>query len=226
MGRLEKLILLRNHVIHPLKHLRIASGLTQAQLARRVGVTEQFVRRAELGLLGTTTDITPLFRLTIMAINDRQQLEGRKELATALLELRVEYINFAETSRLTEQLRCEIIDNTNTKTAMDLVKDLEKDYYTLIRFISKQIIGEFKYHDYGTVRDFIWDFNKQAGNEVTSIYAFCRSLGLHLFPVQRWHINNNYKKFDGRNKADWPADLYTALVEVGVDPSKVQANGS
>lgn len=175
---------------HPLRYYRREKGLTQRGLAEHLEtqdlslfgndtVSEQWVRRLELGLVNPDTNFLPV-------VNALAPTEGMINRYTLLL--------------------------VETAPAIELATDKFPhpvnhihDWYRVLRYAARQKLEPMAL----TPESLLSEINAELNNQPT-VYAFCRSLGLHPFTVQTWVKENK------TDMVDWPKPIRDALKEVGV----------
>lgn len=215
---------------HPLRVLRVHAGLTQAQLAYRVRggsnfpekLTEQYIRRAEQGLVGDDTNLAPIVGVLLRVIKERADNEERISPEEAVESVKGLLGAYALRFAAPSLLHCE--QNMDGVNLSEQVRRCIKDWYYLKRRACWYVIdqgdyGEFPRH-FATIREFRLEVSRRIG-EGPTLYSFCRALALHLFVIQRFEKST--KRID--TISEWPKDLRTAMKIMGVDLSQITIGG-
>lgn len=207
---------------HPLRVLRVLAGLTQRQLADRVDsrvdfpetLTEQYIRKAEQGLVGDDTNLAPIVGCLLSVIKERHELEERISPNDAVEAVKGLLGSYALRYSASVLLDCE--RNLDGVPYSEQIRRCIKDWYYLRRRASALRIdsGELP-TAFNTVREFREEVCRRLGIRPT-VYAFCRALALHPFVIQRFE-----KQRVVTTISEWPKDLRTAMGILGVDLSQV-----
>lgn len=217
---------------HPLRCLRKAAGLTQAQLANKVPgpMSDQYIGRVEKGLVGELTDLRELFSVLYQTITERCVNEGRPNFSRCVRQIVADYTNYAEEISYPSRL---MVDSMARITYMDteaVYTNLINDWYRLKRYFVRCSINDDDRtemaREYRTFKEFRIAFVHAAGNyRDDSLYAFCRLLGLHVFVIQRFEAKHGPAPLEAGIAANWPHDLKAALSEVQVGWMDIKFTG-
>lgn len=237
-------------ILHPVKHLRIAAGLTQVQLANRVSVatnqpmSEQWISRVEKGLMGEDTDLSAIFTTLYSIISVRHAEEGRASYKLLVEQLITDYLveggNWSVTAPLFVDTPKELINlslsGSNASRNLALYR-LTQDWYLVQRAVAKHFItrgGDVAWPemtDWYTANDFMNTLLAQASGPSNplslSVYSFCMMLKLHPYTITRWlaaHRPESAPQPAGV-AASWPDGLRAALQAMGYPWERVAFTG-
>lgn len=191
-------------VDHPVRRLRKVAGVTQVALADQTGLTEIFVRRAELGMMGTGTELSSLTTALSRMVTKRYVEEDRDSISQVTRKLALEYaLKSIEYDTLPLN-----IDRRRTD-----INALIEDWHTLLLAKAKHDLSGFKLEGrYKNFDGFVDTFCKAIGSPTSNVYQMCRILGLHLFIVQR---------FAETPSSMLPLSMKRAFEEVGINWEQV-----
>lgn len=240
-------------ILHPVRHLRLAAGLTQRQLADRVSVatnkamSEQWISRVEKGLLGEDSDLSDIYTALHAIITVRHAEEGRDSWQEEVLFLKTNLYNAVctwKTSSAWVEQNTEInnllLSGSRASRNLGLYR-LTQDWYLVQRFVAKHwLIDTAPVYDFmietnmftwRTADDFmksLVSFTARKDNPVSlSLYAFCMMFKLHPYTIQRWASAHGPASapLEPGVAASWPDGLRTALEAIGFPWDRVRFTG-
>lgn len=200
---------------HPIEKLRNVAGLTQYQLAKRTGVTDQYIRRAEKGLIGTNTDLRDIEEVL------RTVIENREDRGMYAMYLSTILANQGVEVRLNGL-------GINLSKGYSL-SELVSNWYAIKWAVAKknlddEFLEKFANKDFATFREFrellqsrlpTTKPNYNGPGAKKTLYNFCVDLGLHPFLIQRFEREHGALSAPD-TAVSWPTDLTTALHRLGV----------
>lgn len=200
-------------ITNPVRHLRDAAGLTQYQLANLAFTTEQYILRAEKGMVGTATDLSNILDTLKHTIDTRHNLEDRISYAKTIGELHTSYLIVANALTYPSILNCDT-DNINAK-------GLIADWYLLMRALVAAKLGPAKREclsrNYSEFKELRVALCHKLKLEPT-LYSFCAVLGLHPYVVQRFEkLHPERGEMPPGIAAYWPEDIRLAWTQIGVE---------
>ncbi len=209
------------NLINPLRHLRLAAGLTQGQLANLVKsqvligdyVTEQYIRRAEKGLVGTDTDLSNILSVLHAVINARHSTEDRVSYTNVIRVLSTSMVAVASELDYPHVINSDV----NSVDAEGLVAD----WYSLKRALIHKKLGEDKCNclarNYNSFKEFRLALSHALNIEPT-MYSFCVMLGLHPYVVTRFEqMHPVGGEMPPGISNYWSEDLRVALSQAGIN---------
>lgn len=198
---------------HPIKVYRREAGLTQAALATLLekedlslmgedNVSEQWVRRLELGLVNPDTNFVPVARELVRLMAGYTQ---GNDVTVEKLLLRYTGLLLANS---TEPLR---VDAPLEQNYPQYIVWQIRDWYDVKRQIAyAELADEQKNYTLPVHPEVLQQVICRDLGEKETVYSFCRALGLHPFSVQSW------VKVNSMDPQDWPAPVRAALVDIGL----------
>jgi transcriptional regulator with XRE-family HTH domain len=203
--------------------LRVKAGLTQRQLAQRVNdlfprledsPSEQYIRRAEKGLVGEDTDLSKIIAVLVVTIKERNRYEDRISVDDTLSTIRGILVGHASEIEAPRLLAADgdLLDINDRQK----VEHYVHDWFYLKRYgarLSSSGIDSLSNRTFATAKDFRHALCGALGVP-DRVYGLCSELGLHIFVVQRFEGNRHF--------LGWPKDYRKALVTIGLDPDAIK----
>jgi hypothetical protein len=213
---------------HPLRVLRSLAGLTQRQLANRVEpqdnfseeLTTQYIARAEKGLVGDDTNLSPIISALFTTLHERNRDEGRISIYDALEAVRGILAGQASKLEYGGNLSIDGRHDASFATVEGYIRDwrilLRTEVGTSLNPDSVALLERTVYDSFGSFRK---AFAEAVGIR-TSLYDFCRVLALHPFLIQRFEEDHRRGGIP-TSGIQFPKDLRYALGVVGLDVGEI-----
>lgn len=210
---------------HPVEKLRTIAGLTQYQLAKRVGVSDQYIGRVEKGLIGIGTDLREIDEALFNAIENRDDRMGYPGSLQAILRdqkitvrsLGLEQVSLSEGWHLSILVR-------NWYEIKWAVANLSMDDEFRLKFANRSFATFREFRELLQTRLPTTKANRNGPGAKKTLYNFCVDLGLHPYLIQRFEREHGPMSPPDM-AVSWPSDLRTALARLGVPLGGVTFTG-
>jgi transcriptional regulator with XRE-family HTH domain len=195
--------------LNPVRYLRKKAGLSQRLLAKRLGVTELYIRRIEKGLVSHTDET-----LTLIWAELRRGLvfKGLDFYVLLRLDYGMELVGYALDQKYDELLPHESVGQSGTNSYWDgwvLLKRWTYRIKTKEKVTPVTVGGPVAFRKYAC---------RVLGLPSNTLYALCEALCLHPFSIEQFE-----KTYTGVSTpaVRWPQEYADALSQVGIDTKGV-----